>query len=94
MRYTTKTKTSTPRDWIRKPTDHLRIHLAKRNEPVDRLAEGDLRMETMETLHAKEATKTIKNNQILHLRPKHPTKIEPRSEASNNDDGRRRGKIS
>ena len=53
-------KTPTPRDWIRKSTDHLRTHLAKRNEPIDRLAEGDLRMETMETLHVKETTKTIK----------------------------------
>ena len=63
-----KTKTPTPCDRTRKPTDHLGIHLAKRNEPIDRLAEGDLRMETMETLHAKETTRRIKNNRVLYLR--------------------------
>ena len=55
-------KTPTPRDGTREPTDHPRVHLAKINEPIDRLAERNLRMETMETLHAKETTKGIKNN--------------------------------
>ena len=57
-----KTKTPTPRDGTREPTDYPRVHLAKINEPIDQLAERNLRMETMETLNAKETTKGIKNN--------------------------------
>ena len=50
----TKKETSASNNGVRKSTNHSRIHLAKRNESDNRLEEGNLGVEKMETLNTEE----------------------------------------